>query len=194
MIKKSFLLGAIASIITTAAFANTVITSQTYVDNADALKVNIAQGVGDNNANVGKTLIVNSSGNLELGTVDVPTLPTGTEGNVVTYDSNGDIGGEVGVYYGDKEMRYADDAELVSVSALKNVDNNLKPTTVSYKTCTQWISGEPQTDANCLLWNLSDKTVFGGCTTSTECSWLNNCQDGDTASCYQNKCVCLGNR
>ena len=60
-------IGAIASIITTAAFANTVITSQTYVDNQDALKVNIAQGVGTNNANVGKTLVVNSQGNLELG-------------------------------------------------------------------------------------------------------------------------------
>ncbi len=67
MIKKSFLLGAIGSIITTNAIANQVITSQTYVDNADALKVNIAQGVGTNNANVGKTLVVNSSGNLELG-------------------------------------------------------------------------------------------------------------------------------
>ena len=68
MIKKSFLLGAIVSIITTNAIANQVITSQTYVDNQDALKVNIAQGVGTNNANVGKTLVVNSQGNLELGT------------------------------------------------------------------------------------------------------------------------------
>ena len=62
--------GAIAPIIiSTAALANTVVTSQTYVDNRDALKVNIAQGTGDNNANVGKTLVVNASGNLELGTV-----------------------------------------------------------------------------------------------------------------------------
>ena len=60
--------GAFASIITTVALANTVVTSQTYVDNQDALKVDIAQGVGTNNANVGKTLVVNSSGNLELGT------------------------------------------------------------------------------------------------------------------------------
>ena len=60
--------GAIASIITTAAFADTTVTSKQYVDNRDALKVDIAQGVGTNNANVGKTLVVNSSGNLELGT------------------------------------------------------------------------------------------------------------------------------
>lgn len=38
------------------------VTSQSYVDAQDALKVNIAQGSG----NVGKTLVVNSSGNLEL--------------------------------------------------------------------------------------------------------------------------------
>ena len=68
MSKKSLLFGAIVSIITTNAIANQVLTSQTYVDNADALKVNIAQGVGTNNANVGKTLVVNSQGNLELGT------------------------------------------------------------------------------------------------------------------------------
>ena len=67
---KTLLLGAIASIIAiNSVVANTIVTSQTYVDNADARKVDIAQGTGTNNANVGKTLIVNSSGNLELGTV-----------------------------------------------------------------------------------------------------------------------------
>ena len=66
---KISLFGAIASILTLNAFADQVLTSRAYVDNADAQKVNIAQGVGTNNANVGKTLIVNSSGNLELGTV-----------------------------------------------------------------------------------------------------------------------------
>ncbi len=69
MIKKPLFIGAIASIIATSAIANQIVTSQTYVDNADARKVDIAQGAGDNNENVGKTLVVNSSGNLELGTV-----------------------------------------------------------------------------------------------------------------------------
>ena len=67
--KRTFLFAIIASILSTATYANQVVTSQTYVDNADARKVDIAQGVGTNNANVGKTLVVNSSGNLELGTV-----------------------------------------------------------------------------------------------------------------------------
>ena len=66
---KKLLFATIASILTLNAFADQVVTSRAYVDNADAQKVNIAQGVGTNNANVGKTLVVNSSGNLELGTV-----------------------------------------------------------------------------------------------------------------------------
>lgn len=62
--------GAVASILAiNSVLANQVLTSQTYVDNADAQKVDIAQGTGTNNANVGKTLVVNSQGNLELGTV-----------------------------------------------------------------------------------------------------------------------------
>ncbi len=120
--------GAIASIIAiNSVFANTVVTSRTYVDNQDALKVNIAQGVGTNNANVGKTLVVNSSGNLELGTVDVPTLPEGTAGNVVTYDSNGDIGGEMEIYDGSDEYDSSTDADkLVSGSALETKQNLIK--------------------------------------------------------------------
>ena len=66
--KRTLLLTAIVSVLTTSAFASNIVTSKTYVDNRDNLKVDIAQGVGTNNANVGKTLVVNSSGNLELGT------------------------------------------------------------------------------------------------------------------------------
>ena len=66
---KKLLFAIIAAITTTNAYSDQIVTSQAYVDNADARKVDIAQGTGDNNANVGKTLVVNSSGNLELGTV-----------------------------------------------------------------------------------------------------------------------------
>ena len=67
--KRTLLFTAIASISAiNVAMADTVVTSKTYVDNRDNLKVNIAQGVGTNNANVGKTLVVNQQGNLELGT------------------------------------------------------------------------------------------------------------------------------
>ena len=66
--KHTLLFATIASFVVVNAYASNIVTSKTYVDNRDALKVDIAQGVGTNNANVGKTLVVNSSGNLELGT------------------------------------------------------------------------------------------------------------------------------
>lgn len=66
---KKLLFAIIAAIATTNAYSDQVLTSQKYVDDADAQKVNIAQGAGDNNANVGKTLVVNQQGNLELGTI-----------------------------------------------------------------------------------------------------------------------------
>ena len=66
--KHTLLFATIASFVVVHAYANNIVTSKTYVDGRDALKVDIAQGTGDNNANVGKTLVVNSSGNLELGT------------------------------------------------------------------------------------------------------------------------------
>lgn len=69
IMKRTLLFTAIVSVLTTSAFASNIVTSKTYVDNRDALKVDIAQGVGTNNANVGKTLVVNQQGNLELGTV-----------------------------------------------------------------------------------------------------------------------------
>ena len=138
MIKKPLFIGAIASIIATSAIANQIVTSQTYVDNADARKVDIAQGTGTNNANVGKTLIVNSSGNLELGSVDVPTLPTGTPDAVVTYDTNGDIGGERGIYnydydwldeeyYGDGSYDESLDSQIPTTSVIKSALKYIAP-------------------------------------------------------------------
>ena len=49
----------------------TVVTSKLYVDST---KVAINQGAGTNNANVGKTLVVNSSGNLELSSAALPNM------------------------------------------------------------------------------------------------------------------------
>lgn len=48
----------------------TVVTSKLYVDST---KVAISQGTGTNNANVGKTLVVNASGNLELSSAALPS-------------------------------------------------------------------------------------------------------------------------
>lgn len=63
------------------AFANTILTSKTYVD-TNTVAVN--QDVGTNNANVGKTLVVNSSGKLVLA----PSSGI-AEGKVLTYTGTG---------------------------------------------------------------------------------------------------------
>ena len=69
-LKKIRLFSVIALIIAapSLAFADTTVASQAYVDTQDALKVDIAQG----NANAGKTLVVNSSGNVSAGYISVP--------------------------------------------------------------------------------------------------------------------------
>ena len=135
---KTLLLGAIASIIAiNSVVANTIVTSQTYVDNADARKVDIAQGTGTNNANVGKTLVVNSSGNLELGSVNVPTLPTGTPDAVVTYDTNGDIGGERGIY--NYDYAFLDEEIYDAGSYDESLDSQI-PTTSVIKTALKYIA------------------------------------------------------
>ena len=68
-----------------AASADTIVTSKTYVDAQDNLRVPINQGVGTNNANVGKTLVVNGQGNLELGTVS-GLLPSGSNNQILQHN------------------------------------------------------------------------------------------------------------
>ena len=115
-------IGAIASIITTAAFANQVITSQTYVDNQDALKQdkitagttgNVVLYNGTQNGQTqftgraiydGSTTYNSSTDANKLitaGAVNTmaPELPTGNSGYAVLYDENGDIGAETSIDY-----------------------------------------------------------------------------------------------
>lgn len=76
----------LAAIMTSlAASADTIVTSKTYVDARDDLRVPINQGVGTNNANVGKTLVVNGQGNLELGTVS-GLLPSGSNNQILQHN------------------------------------------------------------------------------------------------------------
>ncbi|MBO4700139.1 MAG: hypothetical protein J5620_00090, partial [Alphaproteobacteria bacterium] len=74
---------------------------------------------------------------------------------------------------------------------------NLPETTVTYKTCTEW-SGTPHTDANCLLWNLSDKDVYGRCSGDADCPDSNciNNPDGEYGYCQSSTgiCACGGGR
>lgn len=74
-----FSLVALLAVVPSLAFADTIVTSQAYVDMQDATKVSIGQGTGTNNENVGKGLIVNSSGNLALANIlQAISAPTDT--------------------------------------------------------------------------------------------------------------------
>lgn len=66
---RGFSLVALLAVVPSLAFADTIVTSQAYVDMQDATKVSIGQGTGTNNENVGKGLVVNASGNLALANI-----------------------------------------------------------------------------------------------------------------------------
>ena len=79
-----FSLVALLAVVPSLAFAEGVLTSQAYVDAQDNLKVSIHQTTGTNNSNVGKTLVVDSSGDLVLDTIDA--LPLGSANRVLQYN------------------------------------------------------------------------------------------------------------
>ena len=158
---KVLLFGAIASVLTLNAFAETTtstVTSRNYVDAQDALKQNKIPEAGTN--------------------YDEPGV------SVVTYteDGNGTIGERWicdAELYGDNDC---DNNNLVTLDLLQSAaaTDNLPETTVAYKTCTEW-SGTPHTDANCLLWSLGNKTVYGEtqCTNNSDCPGACNiCNNG----------------
>ena len=163
-------IGAIASIITTATFANQVLTSQTYVDNQDALKQNKIPATGTNASTPGSTVVTYTSTAGTIGErgifnpatgIDINTgdVASGHEGDLLTA---GDIMPIINSMF-DSMLTY----------------DALSETTVTYKTCTRWADGAAHTDANCLLWELSDKQVYGRCTTNADCPGrCNYCNNG----------------
>ena len=79
-----------------------------------------------------------------------PTLPTGTAGNVVTYNAQGNIGGSVATAnaptYSNGTL--TNGANIATISAVETKQNKM--------TCTRWIDNAAHTDANCLLWNMAN--------------------------------------
>ncbi len=225
MSKKLFLFGTIASVIAiNSVFADTIVTSQSYVDNHDALKQdkitagttgNVVTYNGTQNGQAqfseraifdletdwddenGEIVSGHEGDLLDAGSI-VPGLYEmddaltkvmlalqGTAGNVITYNENGFAGGERGIYDGSTTYDSSTDADkLVTASALLNA-TDLPTTTTTKKVCTEWVSGESHTDANCLLWNLTDQTVYGAqCNTNNDCEYPNDC------SCINHMCQC----
>ena len=143
-------IGAIASIITTAAFADTTVTSKTYVDTTRQATIPEA---GTNSSTPGST--------------------------VVTYTSTAGTIGERGIC-NDPNEDDCNDGDLVTNSLLNSVMDwvdgelesatNLPETTTTNKVCTEWVAGQSHTDANCLLWNLTTKTVYGRCYSNADCN------------------------
>ena len=111
----------------------------------------------------------------------IPASGTNSEtpgDTVVTYTDTAGTIGERGIC--DAGMSDCDGNSLVTSDRLHDT---LSTTTVTYKTCTEW-SGTPHTDENCILWNLTDKYVYGSCidvgqscTTDYDCC-NENCSGG----------------
>ena len=162
MSKKSILLGAIASVIAiNSVFADTIVTSKSYVDTTRQATIPVA---GTNANTPGET--------------------------VVTYTDTAGTIGERGILEPGQQFDMQTDAnKLITLGqvadAILSVPNMMPETTVTTKTCYQEVNGD------CILWNLSDRDVYGNyCTQTTDCP---PCREGFHPYCYLNKCECIDN-
>ena len=145
-------IGAVASIIainSVSADTTSTVTSRGYVDAVVATKQPKIPAAGTNAATPGETVVTyTSTGDGTIGERgifnpqadfdwDNNEVATGHEGDLVTAD----IYQQVGYLY-------------------NNMNNPLPTMAVTKKTCYAW-SGKTHTDENCLLWNLTDKYVYG---------------------------------
>lgn len=171
--KRTLLFTVIASVLTTGAYAtSSTVTSKDYVDTQDALKQNTIPATGTNSATPGDTVVTytDTAGTIgERGICDDSTENGCNGGDLVTSNELGNV-----------------------VVYVKNQIQNLPETTVTYKTCTEWIAGQSHTDANCILWNLSDKQVYGKCATNSDCTSFDcsSMGNGAWARCNSNRHVC----
>ena len=201
MIKKSFLLGAIASIIAiNSVFADTIVTSQSYVDNRDALKQdkitagttgNVVTYNGTQNGQAqfseraifdpatgfdeNQEVVSGHEGDLVTAGVILPAVSnimSGPANTVAMYNDYGFLDDSRGIYDGSTTYDSSTDADkLVTASVVQNA-TDLPTTTTTNKVCIEWVSGQSHTDANCLLWNLVDTLVYGfpACQTREDCN------------------------
>ncbi len=209
MSKKLFLFGTIASVIAiNSVFADTIVTSKSYVDTTRQATIPVA---GTNEDEPGETVVTytGTAGQIgergicnnekdddcapndlvtvrELDFAVMNNMPTGERDTVVMYNGiGGQIGGSRGIYDGSTTYDSSTDADkLVTASVVQNA-TNLPEKTVTHRICTSWIDGQSHTDANCLLWNLVDETVYGAqCNTADDCEYPNHC------SCVNHMCEC----
>ncbi len=189
MIKKSFLLGVITSVIAiNSVFADATITTKNYVDTTRQATIPAA---GTNEDTPGETVVTytDTAGVIgERGIYDGGILwkkddrlttvygveemidsisPTGTAGTVPVYDNDGELGNvSRGIYDGSTTYDSSTDADkLVTASALQDSIPS-QFVTVTEKSCEEYIENTEHTDSNCLLWRFTNVDVLADCSDS----------------------------
>ncbi len=169
MSKKSLLLGAIASVIAiNSVFADATITTKNYVDTTRQATIPAS---GTNANTPGET--------------------------VVTYTDTAGTIGERGIVFDWENYDYdngTDDNKLVTAKAVLDMTGDImdhippypdyQPVTVTTKTCNTWLDGQAHTDANCILWNLTDEKIqWSRCY-----SWRDCCDEERNCACTNGVC------
>ena len=197
--KRVFLFAMIvlSTVFTDGALSNEYITTKSYVDAKVALKQDEIPAAGENIENVG----VGDS-------VVTYTATTGTIGERGIFDLDNDYD------YDNHEVYEGHEDDLVPATAYAYIESllggiednliyaydslygvpvpdlgNLSQSTGVYKTCTQYIPNAAQTDANCLLWDLNNRNVFGCAANDDTCNTNGECC---TNFCDNGTCACAG--
>lgn len=177
------------------ALANMVITSRTYVDNQDATKQNKIPVAGTNAATPGDSVVMytDTAGTIgERGIFDYTdsthysdhAVVTGHEDDLVPAAAYGNLENQLVSIQGDISDI---ETSISNVSGTIPDLSNLTQTTITTKTCVEWVDGASQTDANCLLWDLVNTTAYAciangnSCTLDGECC-SNVCTNGSCAA------------
>ncbi len=170
MSKKTLFIGAIASIIAiNSVLADTVVTSRNYVDTQDALKQDkITAGT------TGNVVTYNGTQNGQAQFSERGIFNYETSGTVNEYgEYNLAQGHENDLIDAQEYVILMNSYEEFATGVNDNIIdaiNNLPETTTTNKVCTEWVAGQSHTDANCLLWNLTTKTVYGRCYSDADCN------------------------
>ena len=185
MIKKSFLLGAIASVIAiNSVFADATITTKNYVDTTRQATIPAS---GTNANTPGETVVTytDTAGTIgERGIFNPATDFDDVNGEIVSGHEGDllDAGSIMPVLVGMGSMVQNMSNDIQEIQYNMHDFDDLPETTVTYKTCTEWLDGAAHTDQNCILWNLGNKDVVGGCRSNDECN-------GGCTMCVDGACV-----
>ena len=164
MSKKPLFIGAIASIIAiNQVVADTTVTSKQYVDTTRQATIPAA---GTNANTPGSTVVTY----------------TGTAGQI---GERGIFNPETNFDYENNEVASGHEDDLVTAGSIfpavgglyQQIEQvtNLPTTQTTNKVCTEWVAGQSHIDANCLLWNLTDQTVYGCFVNGESCTYSSQC-------------------